>query len=143
MSYRGDNQEALELIELIQGTIESYSKKEKSLTDDAWIKNELRNNNLEIDEKEIEVFSKEVLETIELNNRNIESIGTAIENGVSKEAWFQQKVQEASVGMSVNQVGQYLQGIDNAINNANDLMSQVILNNDGTINRNINLDHGC
>ncbi|MGG3907193.1 hypothetical protein [Geobacillus stearothermophilus] len=140
MSYRGDNQEALELIELIQGTIESYSKKEKSLTDDAWIKNELRNNILEIDEKEIEVFSKEVLETIELNNRNIESINRAIENGVSKEAWFQQKVQEASAGMSVNQVGQYLQNIDNAINNANDLMSQVILNNDGTINRNINLD---
>ena len=129
----------LELIKIIQDSIESYSQK-GDLTDKDWANNELERYNLELDDTEIETFNKEIIDVIELNNQNIESINTAVENGTSKEMWFQQKIQEASVGRSVQEVGQYLQSIDSALRNSNELMNEIILNNDGSINRNQNLD---
>lgn len=139
MSGTENIQAEVELIKIIQDSIESYSQK-GDLTNKDWANNELKRHSLGLDGTVIDAFNKETIDVIELNNQNIESINTAVENGTSKEAWFQQKIQEASVGRSVQEVGHYLQSIDNALKNSNELMNELILNNDRSINRNQNLD---
>jgi hypothetical protein len=139
MSSTETIQPELELIKVIQNCIESYSQKE-GLTDKDWVNHELKRYGLGLEDTEIEAFHKETIDTIERNNQNIESINLAVEQGITKEAWFKQKIQEASVGRSVQEVGQYLQRIDHALNKSNELMNELILNHDGSINRNQNLD---
>jgi hypothetical protein len=140
MNHKEGFQNETELIKIIQDSIESYTKKEKDISEEDWIKNELGHYNIEIDDAEVELFCNEISDIIEINNQNIHSINSAMGNGVSKEIWLQQKIQDSSIGISINDLGNYLQGIDNSLSNSNELMKELIINNNGSISQNMNLD---
>ncbi|MFE8698305.1 hypothetical protein ACFYKT_18440 [Cytobacillus sp. FJAT-53684] len=135
-----NEENAEQVIGIIQEVVGSYSKKNSGMTDEEWAKNELAKYLPDMAEKEIITVSEEIIESIHSFNQNLHSLELAISNGTSKEKWFQNKVQESSVGMKINKVGQYLQEIDYVIANSNDLMQKTITNADGSINQNLNLD---
>jgi hypothetical protein len=137
-----DNEEKQleQVVDIIQEVVNSYTQKDRGISDEDWAKDEFSKHKSEFSEIETEVFSKEITASVHSFDRNLQSIETAMLNGTSKEKWFQDKIQEATVGIEINKVGQYLQEIDLIIANSNNLMHKTIMNADGSINQNPNLD---
>jgi ribosomal protein S8 len=135
-----DNKSANELSIILKRFLNSYRNKEDSITDREWLKNQFKMELPELSDSEVEKLSEECFEQIETFDKNLKSINHTIENGGTKEGWFSKKVQEASIGQSINEYGNYLSSIDNSIKNANAQMLRVVTNMDGSINQNMNLD---
>ncbi|MDP4146642.1 MAG: hypothetical protein Q8936_19560 [Bacillota bacterium] len=135
-----DNKSANELSIILKRFLNSYRNKEKNTSERDWLKNQFKVELPELSDSEVEKLSKECFEEIETFNKNLKSINETIENGGTKEGWLSKKVQEASIGQSINEYGNYLNLIDNTIKNANAQMLRVVTNIDGSINQNMNLD---
>jgi len=134
------NNENEQIVEILQTIIGSYSKKGSSISDEVWVEEELKKHVPHLSQEEIVNIRDELILAVDVQNENIKSLDTALEKGTSKEKWFHEKIQEATVGMEVSRVGQYLQEIDSVIATANQQMHQTITKLDGSINMNPNLD---
>lgn len=138
MSFN-DERNLSEFIQVIQTTVFSYLNKESQMSDEEWAKQELsKETNLNVDD--ISLFANQIVNTISSNEQNKKSLEKSLSEGVTSDAWFQNKIKEATVGLSLNEVGQYLQQVDRAFIEANEQMRDVILTKDGLINGNNNLD---
>lgn len=135
-----DEESAKELTKIIKRFMNSYVSRDKSINDREWLSCEIKKELPELSDTEAINISNECFDGVEKFDNNLKSINEAIENGSTKESWFCKKVQEASIGMSVNDVGNYLDSIQNSITNSNIQMKRVITNMDGNINQNMNLD---
>lgn len=135
-----DNKSANELSVILKRFLNSYSNKEKHISDRQWLKNQFKIELPELSNNEAEKLSEECFDEIENFDKNLKSINDTIENGGTKEGWFSKKVQDASIGQSINEYGNYLNSIDNSIKNSNAQMLRVVTNMDGSINQNMNLD---
>lgn len=135
-----DNKSGNELSVILKRFLNSYSNKEKHISDREWLKNQFKIELPELSDNEVEKLSEECFDEIEDFDKNLKSINDTIENGGTKEGWFSKKVQEASIGQSINEYGNYLNSIDNSIKNSNAQMLRVVTNMDGSINQNMNLD---
>lgn len=135
-----DNKSANELSIIIKRFLNSYSNKKENIGDREWLKECFRMELPELDDNEAEKLCKECFDEIENFDKNLKSINDTIENGGTKEGWFSKKVQEASIGQSINEYGNYLSSIDNSIKNSNAQMLRVVTNMDDSINQNMNLD---
>lgn len=135
-----DNNSANELSIILKRFFNSYRNKEKSISDREWLKNQFKMELPELSDSDVDKLSEECFEEIENFDKNLKSINATIENGGTKEGWLSKKVQEASIGQSINEYGNYLNSVDNSIKNANAQMLRVVTNMDGSINQNINLD---
>lgn len=134
------NDEDEQIIGIIQNVVGSYSNKDQATSEEDWIEEELKKQLPNLQQEEVVTIRKEIVQAIESHHYTQSSLKSAIEKGVSKEKWFYDKIQEATVGMEVSKVGQYLQEIDNVIATANQQMHKMITNLDGSINMNPNLD---
>lgn len=135
-----DNKSAKELSVILKRFLNSYNNKDKNTSDREWLKNQFKSEFPELSDKEVEQLSNDCFNEIESFDKNLESINDTIENGGTKEGWFSKKVQEASIGVSINDYGNYLNSIDNSIKNSNAQMLRVVTNMNGRINQNMNLD---
>lgn len=135
-----DNKSAKELTKIMKRFMDSYKLKDKSINDREWLSCELKKELPELSDIEAKKLSDECFDEVEKFDENLKSLNQAIENGSTKESWFNKKIEEASIGMSVNDVGNYLNSIDNSITKSNTQMKRVITNMNGTINQNMNLD---
>ena len=91
-------------------------------------------------EKEIKNMTNEIMFSVGEFDNNLKDLNDACNKGGAKESWFAQKISEASKGMSVIEYGNYLNGIDNAIVQANAKMLQTVTTNAGEISQCMNLD---
>lgn len=131
--------EAIEFKKLFKKCLNSY--KENDLGDKDWLKKLLREELPEMDEEDIELESSEIINGIHQFDDNFRSINKATENGISKETWLREKIQEASVGMSINEYGQTLHNMDEFLYQKNsELHEALIRNSDGQIKMSRNLD---
>ena len=135
-----DKKSADELSIILKRFLISYRNKEESISDRVWLKNQFKMELPELSDSEAEKLSEDCLSEIEHFDENLKSINDTVENGGTREGWFLKKVQEASIGQSINEYGNYLKSVDNSISNANAQMLRVITNMDGSINQNLNLD---
>ena len=90
--------------------------------------------------EEIQQMVQEVITTLETNEKNKASLSEAISNGRSKERWFASTVQKAASVMSVQETVTYLNGLDEAIQTANEALYRTITTKSGAINQNPRLD---
>ncbi len=90
--------------------------------------------------EEIQQMVQEVITTLETNEKNKASLSEAISNGRSKERWFASTVQKAASAMSVQETVTYLNGLDEAIQTANEALYRTITTKSGAINQNPRLD---
>lgn len=133
--------EANEFKSIFEKCLKSYNEKDESITDKEWLKSLFKSEIPEMDEKEIELSSSEIISYISEFDKNLDSINKAAEKGISKESWLENKIQEASVGLSINEYGHILQGIDNALYEKNlELHNALTRSKDGSIKMSRNLD---
>lgn len=133
-------EEANEASKMIQKFVGDYSKKDKELTDEAWLEKKLKEELPEKSEEEIGRISSEIIDSIHEYESNYEDVSQAAKNGIESNQWFSEKVAEVSTGISIIEYGNYLNAIDNSITNANAQMLRTVTTNAGEISQCMNLD---
>lgn len=78
--------DAKQLKQLQQRFIESYIDNKDKMELNQWLTIELKNNLPEKSELEIQEISKDIIDTIKINEEKQKSLEKAIENGRSKES---------------------------------------------------------
>lgn len=136
--------EARTVKDMFKKYLKSYKEKDSSMTDKEWLEQLFRIELPEVSQEESEQDAQVIVESIQTFDDNLESINEAASRGVSKEAWLADKIQEASVGMSVQEYGRRLQGFDDILHVKNaELARALTVAGDGEIRRvnmNPNLD---
>lgn len=133
--------EARKVKELFQKYLGLYKEKPDSMTDKEWLKGLFESEIPEITPDQAEQDAEEIVTAIETFDDNLESVDEAAKNGVSKESWLAGKIEEASVGMSVNEYGRKLQMMDDVLYHKNmELADALQRSTDGHIKMSPNLD---
>ena len=132
--------EVKELSDIIKRFVNSYMEKDKSMTDDEWLYEKLKEELPDKGDNEIKKIADEIMTSVLEFDTNLNDINKACNSGVSKEEWFIDKVSDASKGISMIDYGNYLNNIDNTISTANAQMMRTITTNSGEISKCINLD---
>ncbi|MDO4721462.1 MAG: hypothetical protein Q4A78_12420 [Peptostreptococcaceae bacterium] len=133
--------EAKTLKELFGTYLRSYKEKDVSVSDREWLEQLFRRELPEMSEEEARRDAAEIVDSIGIFDQNLRSIDEAAKNGISKERWLADKLQEASVGMSVNEYGKTLQAMDDMLYQKNMEMAEALSRSaDGHIMMSRNLD---
>lgn len=133
--------EALEFKNIFNKCLKLYKEKGEEVSDKEWLKSLFKSEIPEMEDEEIEASSSEIIDSIKEFDSNLDSINKAAENGISKESWLTNKIQEASIGTSINEYGHILQGMDNILYEKNlELHNALTRNSDGNIKMSPNLD---
>ena len=134
-------QEAKTVKELFTKYLKSYKEKDSSMSDKEWLEQLFQKELPELTLQETKKEAEEVVEAIETFDKNLESVNTSAKQGISKESWLANKIQEASVGMAVNEYGQILQSMDDMLYEKNmELAESLKRSADGHIMMSPNLD---
>ncbi len=137
-SFSEENARALKPI--IQRFMQSYSHKNKEISDEVWLTDMLSSELPDESPEAIRAMSHEISGGISEWNNNLQSVNEACARGQSKESWLADKLQETAVGMNVASYGQYLSNIDATLHANNEALMNVIRTKSGTVNMNRNLD---
>lgn len=92
------------------------------------------------DQVEMEQTATDIVETVYAYEKNRAELDAHIAAGKRRESWLSRKIEQGAEAAGAVQAGMYAQGIDTAIENANSAMMRTILNLDGSISQNPNLD---
>lgn len=90
--------------------------------------------------EEIQQIVQEIITTLETNEKNKTFLSEAVSNGRSKERWFASALQKAASAISVQESVTYLDGLDEAIQTANEALYRTTITKSGAINQNPRLD---
>ncbi|SES42540.1 hypothetical protein SAMN04487884_1495 [Butyrivibrio fibrisolvens] len=124
---------------IITDFIKGYSEnKDKPVHE--WLGQKMQEHLPERSPTEIKEITNEIIETIELDEKNRASLAEAIANGRSKESWFASETQKATSAMSSQEASQYLSSLDEALQNANESLYGTITTQAGMVSRNPRLD---
>lgn len=133
--------EATEYKKLFAKYLKSYQTKEESMSDREWMEHLFYTELSGITKEEAKQLSTEITDSITIYDNNLESINSAAQKGISKERWLSEKIQEASVGMAINEYGQTLQAMDDILYQKNmELAEALQRSSDGHIKMSPNLD---
>ena len=133
--------EARTVKELFQKYLQDYKTKPVSMTDAEWLKRLLKSELPEINDEEASQDSEEIVSAIHTFDDNLADINKVAKHGVSKESWLADKIQDASVGMAINEYGQTLQTMDDILYHKNmELADALQRSSDGHIKMSPNLD---
>ena len=124
---------------IVEDFVDSYEKNQ-DIPVEEWLCKKLQSELPDRSQSEVETMSKEIVESIRYSEACKESLSHAIADGRSRESWLAEKVAEGTSRMSAEQTVQYLQGLDNAVNKANDALWRTITTKAGAINQNPSLN---
>ncbi len=133
-------EKAQEMRRILQTFLSSYAKKPEDVTTEDWLAAELVRQMPEISEDEAKKLAKDTVKTVDLYDNKLEEVNSYCASGHTKEEWLSDTLQQAAVGVEVNQFGAYLSGIDQAITEANQAMCEAVMTQQGNISMNPNLD---
>ena len=133
--------EAKSVIKMFRDFLKLYKGKNAEMSDQQWLEMLFRRELPELKEEEIKQESEQIVTAIKRFDENLASCNEAAQNGISKESWLADKLQESSVGMSVNEYGKTLAQIDKALYEKNmELANALSRSEDGHIMMSPNLD---
>lgn len=133
--------EASRIKELFANYLKSYKEKDISISDKEWLEQLFKTELPEISSEEACKDAEDIMESIHVFDENLKSINEAAKHGISKESWLADKIQEASVGMAINEYGQALQSMDDMLYQKNmELADSLSRASDGHIMMSPNLD---
>ena len=120
---------------LLEDFIDSYEQnKDKPI--DEWLSKKLQSELPEKAPEEVHEMVTEIIESVQTFEDKKESLAEHVAKGQSKESWFAEQVKQATSRMSAEQTVQYLQGLDNAVKEANESLTRTILTQVGEVNQN-------
>ena len=133
--------EARAVKDMFKKYLKLYKEKDDKTSDEEWLAELFKKELPEITNEEAKKDSKDIARSIKTFDKNLSSCNEAATKGISKETWLSDKLQEASVGMSVNDFGRELQKIDDILYAKNvELAAALSRNVDGHIMMSPNLD---
>ncbi len=133
--------EARTVRELFRKYLKSYKEKDASVSDKQWLEQLFITELPEITPEQAKQDAEEITGAIAEYDSNLESVNAAASNGISKERWLADKLQESAVGMSVNEFGRRLEAWDAALYQKNaELADALQRSTDGHIKMSPNLD---
>ena len=131
---------ALNIKSITQRFLDSYTIKDSSQTDEEWLLQRFKEELPEKTEEEISTMSKEIISQVSVFDDNLADLNEYREAGGTNEEWVGNKLEEAAVGVSVTEFGEYLEEIDKVLAQNNQLLKDTVTKLDGTISQNNNLD---
>ena len=133
--------EAKTVKELFKRYLKEYKEKDANMTDQEWLEQLFKMEIPETTTEQAKQDAKEIVDSIEDFDENLKSVNEAAKKGTSKEKWLADKIQEASVGMAVNEYGQVLQSMNDMLYQKNmELADALSRSSDGHIMMSPNLD---
>lgn len=105
-----------------------------------WLALKMQEQLPEKSSAEIQKMTTEIISTLKIAEKNKNSLEKSISNGRSKESWFASKAQEAVSAMSTRESVKYLEGLDSALEEANQALHRTITTKTGNISQNPSLD---
>ena len=132
--------EAQELKPIQKKFMESYLEHKDSMPVEDWLRAEMAENLPERTSEEIAQMSDEIIATLKVQEEKKASLEKAIANGRSKESWFASEAKTATSYLSAQEASKYLQGLDGALNTANESLYRTIHTQAGAISQNPHLD---
>lgn len=120
--------------------MESYLEHRDTTPVDEWLRGEMAESLPDCSADEIARMSDEIITTLKVQEEKKASLEKAIAGGRSKESWFASEAMRATSAMSAQEASMYLQGLDNALNSANESLGRTIHTQAGAISQNPNLD---
>lgn len=136
-----NEQEAKTVKELFAKYLKLYKEKDESVSDKEWLEQLFKNELPDVNEEDTKRDAEEIVYAIKEFDGNLKSVNEAAQTGISKERWLAEKMQEASVGMAVNEYGQVLQSMDDILYLKNmELADALQRSADGHIKMSPNLD---
>ena len=124
----------------VKDFLNSYAQKPPEQSTRDWLYEKLTRELPDKTDEEITATVDEIIGDIENYDKSRASLDTACASGISKEDWLADTCKKASAAMSVNEFGNYLSGIDEAIAEGNAAMRNAIMTQEGLVSRNPNLD---
>ena len=118
----------------------SYGAKDPAVSTEEWLTETLGKELPSYSKDDIAAMSRDIVREIEQAEARKTSLDKACAAGQTKESWLADEVQQASVGVGVTAMGQYLQRIDDVLADNNQAMLKVIMKQNGSVNMNPNLD---
>ena len=136
--------EAGQIKDLFRKNLKSYKEKGENITDEEWLEGLFERELPSLSEKQIRNDSVEIINSINAFHSNLNSVEAASKQGMSKERWLSDTIQQVPAGMSVNDYSKQLQGLDDFLYAKNAELSDALTvcenGNVQRINRNPNLD---
>ncbi len=120
--------------------LESYLEKGANTSVDEWLRAEMAENLPEHSADEVTQMSDEIISTLKTQEGKKASLEKAIANGRSKESWFASEMKASTAAMTAQETAKYLQGLDNALDSANDALYRTLHTKAGAISQNAYLD---
>ena len=133
-------EEAQKVYSLQKEFLASYARTKDTMTVEEWLPSEMQKQLPEKSSEEIEAISNEIIDNLRITEKKKESLQEAIASGRSKESWFASSIQESTSYLSAQESAKYLQGLDDAVKQANEAMYDTITTKAGMPNMNMNLD---
>ena len=99
---------------VLKDFISSYAENRDKPVEE-WLSVKMQEQLPERKLEEVQNMAKEIIETLQVNERNQESLSQAVSNGRSKESWFASSVQKTTSAMSAQEASKYLQNLDMAL----------------------------
>lgn len=130
-----------QLQQVIQKLAIAYDNKSANISDELWIKQQLKQEIPYITDEQIDIFINDILSVIKKHDENLNSINAYCDNNGKKEQWLSNKIVEAGSNLSMAEYGEYLSNIDEVIRQNNEAIIDTIFTKSGSINQEDNL-HG-
>lgn len=132
--------EVKELYAVLKRFLEAYREKNPESSGEEWLKGCYQRELPEWEEERIKKLAEETLSGIEEYGRNLNSAREAAKKGISSEKWLEGRIKEASAGLSVNEMGNYLNRVDAALEMGNAQMMRAVTTRSGKVSQCMNLD---
>ena len=132
--------EAKQLVDIQKAFLESYVANKDTHSVEEWLSLELSKHLPDREKSEIDEMSSEIITSLKITEEKKISQEKAINSGRSKESWLASELMKSTSQMSAIESAKYLQGLDDAVKNANDAMLDTITTKSGIPNQNMNLD---
>lgn len=134
------DKEAVEVKKILERFIKAYKESGEEQEKFEWLEKQLNKELSEKSEAEIRKMKNEIVASVREYNADLKDLSEKARRGVTKDRWFADRLEEGAKGISVNNYGNYLKQINDALYAANDLMTNTVMTNDGEISKCINLD---
>lgn len=132
-------EEVKEINKIYKRFIKKYEENKNKDTSE-WLSEQLKEELPDKDDEQIKEMADDILNSIKEYDRDYADLNKQCNYGTTKEKWLSDKITNATKGMAVNDIGEYLNKINETIENGNRQMERVVLNMDGNISQNPCLD---
>lgn len=131
---------AEEVREIWKRFLAAYKESGEEQKEFTWLEKQLEKELPEKSKEEIQGMKEEIVSSIREYDADLQDMTKQIESGRTKERWFTDRLEEAAKGVAVNEYGNYLNEINEAMDKANAQMMRTVLRQDGGVKECINLD---